>query len=368
MRLFEINENMNNYTYVSFLRNSNRGISSFIQEKDSGISLHNAFWLSTFAHPLFAGMLWLSVKLILLLLLLLGISLPLFNKPEPKVKDIEFVLTSNMKEISPVKKMQINRKSNTVKPMPSSKPDKSSFIGDIGGLKSRIKSRNENSVVNRNPVKLTSRPHSETVVRMSANRHKGFHMPKTLEPDAFTIPMPKIKPVSNDVGFGTDGTPGYSSPSASTASLIASGSGSGGSGESNIAGRGKRRSGGYSLGNGGIGDPRLGKSSNFSDNILKEPDMSSYVTELQRRVKRNWAPPKGNDNEKVSLFLRIGKDGKLLVLNIKNISGNPDADNAAVYAVRQASPFRPLPSEYRVNYLDVILTFDYNMFSLGSKY
>ncbi|MCK7467687.1 MAG: TonB C-terminal domain-containing protein [Desulfosudis oleivorans] len=71
------------------------------------------------------------------------------------------------------------------------------------------------------------------------------------------------------------------------------------------------------------------------------------MSELQRRIKRNWDPPRGSNSKKVVLLFKVSKDGRLLSLRVLTSSGDAEADKAALSAVRLTAPFRPLPPEYR---------------------
>ena len=99
----------------------------------------------------------------------------------------------------------------------------------------------------------------------------------------------------------------------------------------------------------------------------KEPDFGPYMRELQRRIKMNWDPPKGNESKRVVLLFKIAKDGRLLSCSVFKSSGLQKADSAALNAVNLAAPFRPLPHEYKGSSIDVQFTFDYNVFG-ASKY
>jgi len=310
-------------------------IPEFIKPDNPEISFRDSFIISTAAHFLGAGFLWLIIKLILFLLLFFGLNMPLKVNPEHKIQDIEFVLKKPAK--------------NQIKlSLKKSSPN-------IGGSKSNVKTRETNKIVNRNPAKITPKAHNETVSPSKKQPRKGNKPPKNDEPDAFSIPVPKIKPLSSDMGYGTQGASGYSSPASSPTDVTASGEGTGSSEDGDSAGAGRRRAGGY------------GKDSNIN-NILKDPDLTPYINELQRKIRWNWKPPVGEENKKVELFLRIAKDGKLVILNIKKTSLNPDIDNAATNAVKKAIPLSPLPSGFRKSYLDVVFTFDYNAVLTNSKY
>lgn len=104
-----------------------------------------------------------------------------------------------------------------------------------------------------------------------------------------------------------------------------------------------------------------------SMDAIKEPDFGPYMRELQRRIKINWDPPKGNESKRVVLLFKIAKDGRLLSCSVFKSSGLQKADSAALNAVNLAAPFRPLPHEYKESSIDVQFTFDYNVFG-ASKY
>jgi TonB family protein len=93
----------------------------------------------------------------------------------------------------------------------------------------------------------------------------------------------------------------------------------------------------------------------------KGPDFGPYVMELQCRIRRNWQPPRANHNKRIVANFRIGRDGSLLSLNIQQSSGSPDADQAALNAVRASAPFRALPSNYRGHDITAQFTFDYEI-------
>lgn len=92
-----------------------------------------------------------------------------------------------------------------------------------------------------------------------------------------------------------------------------------------------------------------------------EPDFRPYMNELQRRIKMNWNPPKGNESKRVVVLMKIAKDGRLLSVNIHESSGVPSIDQAALDAVKLTAPFRPLPAGYSGNSIDIQFTFDYNV-------
>ena len=86
------------------------------------------------------------------------------------------------------------------------------------------------------------------------------------------------------------------------------------------------------------------------------------MRELQRRIKMNWEPPKGNESKRVVLLFKIARDGRLISHRVYKSSGLPAADRAAMHAVELTAPFKPLPPEYKGDSVDIQFTFDYNVF------
>ena len=86
------------------------------------------------------------------------------------------------------------------------------------------------------------------------------------------------------------------------------------------------------------------------------------MRDLQRRIKMNWDPPKGDESKRVVLLFKIAKDGRLLSCSVYKSSGLPSADKAALHAVQLTAPFKPLPAAYSGNSIDIQFTFDYNVF------
>lgn len=93
-------------------------------------------------------------------------------------------------------------------------------------------------------------------------------------------------------------------------------------------------------------------------------DFGPYMADLQRRIKRAWFPPKGNESKRVVVQFKIHKGGELSNLRIDHSSGLAIADQAALKAVENAAPFRPLPAGADDS-VDIQFTFDYNVFAGG---
>lgn len=114
------------------------------------------------------------------------------------------------------------------------------------------------------------------------------------------------------------------------------------------------------------------KGSGFDKNAARKTistyDISPYVNELKRNIRMNWKPAKTSEGKYVELFLRIAKDGRLIILNVKKTSESGDVDEAALNAVRKTLPLNPLPTKYAKSFLDLIFTFDSSSSSVGSRF
>lgn len=115
-------------------------------------------------------------------------------------------------------------------------------------------------------------------------------------------------------------------------------------------------------GSGGSGDAGAGKGGGGGGDA--EIDMGPYMRELQRRIKKAWWPPKGNESKRIKVSFKVAKDGSITRLRLANSSGVAIADDAALDAVNNAAPFARLP-EGAGDDVDINFTFDYNVF--GSK-
>ena len=98
----------------------------------------------------------------------------------------------------------------------------------------------------------------------------------------------------------------------------------------------------------------------------KDVGHGPYMADLQRRIKRAWFPPKGNESKRVVVVFKVHSDGRLSHLRLEKPSGIAIVDQAALKAVEGASPFKPLP-EGSPSDVDIQFTFDYNLFGGGGR-
>jgi len=85
----------------------------------------------------------------------------------------------------------------------------------------------------------------------------------------------------------------------------------------------------------------------------------TYLQAFDQTVRHNWHPPMDMKSKKVVLFITLDKSGQLKQVTVKESSGFPDADKAAIQAVETAAPYATLPPTYKKDLLDVELTFGY---------
>lgn len=93
----------------------------------------------------------------------------------------------------------------------------------------------------------------------------------------------------------------------------------------------------------------------------RDVDFGPYMAELQRRIKAKWFPPKADKTDRIQVVFRIHSNGVLSGLRLISASSSALANQAALKAVQNATPFRPLPEGSPDN-VDIQFTFDYNVF------
>ena len=369
---------------------------SIVTSKPEVIPIKKSFAISTALHPAVVLLIWL----ISLMLTLMGINLALFKKPPVQTKkDIEFVLVD--KEGTPrdpntKNRSDINSRSGGVNDpkrkvsMPSPAPKKASKPSAAAKSANQLIKKQQQQQIKKQVTQ--QKPQQKAPAQTSNNKPKqtvnkpsvAKPAPPTARPSArpvaspapvakpsskFTVPAPKGAPVGKSLSTGPiggtsapTGAKSGSSSSASSGSSYAprpSLSPSSGGGSNGQLSRG-------SSGTGNLGNPGGGGGAPGID-ALREPDFGPYMRELQRRIKLNWDPPKGNESKRVVLLFKIAKDGRLLSCRVNKSSGLPSADQAALKAVELTAPFRPLPADFKGQSIDIQFTFDYNVFG-GSRY
>lgn len=374
----EVNNEDSNYTLPKLVTTKPEVIPISVSATSSGV-----------LHILVPILIWL----ISFVLLLMGINLSLFNKVKPQPKrDIEFVLVDkpgkprnpNTKNRSDMDSRSggINDPKRKVS-MPSPKPQKQQ---NTPAAKPTAPAKKPQQVTPKQQPKPVTKPVVQPKPVEKPSPAKPA--PPTAKPSArpisaptpvakpstpFAVPAPKAAPVGKTLSTGPIG--GTSAPTGTAKSGTVGGpvtssgayaprpslSPSVGSGSNGQLSRGTSAGGTGNVGNpgGGGGTPGI--------DALREPDFGPYMRELQRRIKLNWDPPKGNESKTVVLLFKIAKDGRLLSCRVHKSSGLPSADQAALKAVELTAPFRPLPADFKGQNIDIQFTFDYRVFG-GTRY
>ena len=367
---------------------------SIVTSKPEVIPINKSLAISSAMHPAVVLLIWL----ITVALALMGINLSLFKKPQAQLKkDIEFVLVDkegqprdpNTKNRSDVN----SRSGGIIDPkrkvsMPSPAPKKSSKPSAASQQANKIIKQQQKKQAQqvKKQQQTQSQAAKKSVQQKAPERPSPAKpAPPTARPSAkpvsapapvakpsskFTVPAPKGAPVGKSLATGPIG--GSSAPTGAKSGGSSASSGAKGSSYAprpslspSAGSSGSQLSRGAS-GSGNLGNPGGGGGAPGID-ALREPDFGPYMRELQRRIKLNWDPPKGNESKRVVLLFKIAKDGRLLSCRVQKSSGMPSADQAALKAVELTAPFRPLPADFKGQSIDIQFTFDYNVFN-ASRY
>lgn len=275
-----------------------------------------------------------------LVMLLLGIDLSeLFARPEPKTPDIEFVLSpQEYTEKPPLDPNTRFRADKNMQAGGEHRPDQPVHVAQPARSAPPSVAQAPTPPVQAAPTPAVKPPSPKLPERLrNPNITKRYVLSPTT-PMAKPISVPKI---SSPAPLPTV-TP--AAATGSTAATLASLPGAAGS-----------------LANGQAGN----KNGTLGVDALREPNFGPYMRELQRRIKRSWHPPRGNESKQVVVVFRINRQGQLVQSQVSKSSGEPLADQAALAAIQQVFPFRALPPEYADEVIDIEFTFDYNVF--GTK-
>lgn len=347
-----------------------------IREDSKDFSLKKSIIISAILHPTIVGVAWLLI----VILALLGITFSIFERPKPKMNDIEFVLVDNLKEQTPLNKNTKLRSDRNTRTGGKTDPKKKVSMPSPSTVKKVVEKKatpgpkapkvvqkkpTQQKSITKNIMKALQKPTEAKPQPPSARPSiKPPSTPKlAVKPTSpFAIPVPKgsTAPAGKSYSTGPIGGKGSSATGGSSSSgrqapvpSLSPTSGGGGATSSKMS----KGSSGY----GNPGNPGGGGGAPGVDSI-REPDFGPYMRDLQRRIKMNWDPPKGNESKRVVLLFKIARDGRLLSVRVFKSSGIPNCDKAALSAVELTAPFRPLPTEFRGASIDIQFTFDYNVF------
>jgi len=110
-----------------------------------------------------------------------------------------------------------------------------------------------------------------------------------------------------------------------------------------------------------VSNPQEGKAKDAGVDVAKDVDYGPFMADLQKRISRNWIPPRGMESRKMVLLFYVRHNGEVTRIDIKKSSGDRETDHSAIEAVQVSAPFMPLPSQIQEDLLPVEFTFDYNV-------
>lgn len=376
--------------------------------------------MNTFAGIILSAAIHALLALIIFIMSLLGITFPHFNLPDLPNKDIEFKLVQQeskppinkntkiradrdsqaggkhdpkraisepsskgtnkpktaTKKAEPVKQtkpqnkpaqkqpQQVQKPVQKPQPKQVQKPVQKQQVQKPAPIKpSPIKAPNTN-------IKPTVNSSSQSIAKPSAPKIAAA--PKS----PFAVPVPTKAPAGSTyrpAGAPTSGASSGLSQKGSSVpapkfSTSTGGSAAGSSGTSRPASGGSYASRGASGGYGSGGNPSPGNPNGTPGiDAVRQPNWGPYMRNLERRIKQNWNPPKGDSSKRVVINFTISRDGRLLSKRIVKSSGVPLADRAAMSAIEQTAPFSPLPPEFKGQSVPIEFTFDYNVLNSVMK-
>lgn len=98
----------------------------------------------------------------------------------------------------------------------------------------------------------------------------------------------------------------------------------------------------------------------FDVNVRNNVDFQPFMNEMQVQIKRAWLPPRSSEAHHVKVFFKVSKDGYASDISFIEHASTAKADEAALKALRNATPFPKLP-DGAPDKVDVEFSFDYNM-------
>lgn len=356
-------------------------------DDEGEIPLYKTIIISTILHPIVFGLLTAMI-------IFIGYHLSMLKKPELKPRDIEFVLTQ--KEAPPINKNTKYRSDKNSRaggihdpkrkvslPSAPSKASKKSTPAPQVQQKPKTQPKPKPKATPapaKTPIKQVpkapAKPAPIKAPSLKPTVKPTVTPPKTQAPklssapkSPFSVAVPKTTaPVgpAPTIGSGSSSKTASGSTSGATkgsgmpAPQFSASKGGTSSGYSPSSGSNASRGSSYSGGN--IGNPGPGNPAGAPGiDAIRQPNWGPYMTDLKTRIKRNWNPPKADASKRVVLLFKIGRDGRLLSIQVIKSSGSALADQAAKSAVELSAPFRPLPPEYRQSSVDIDFTFDYNV-------
>lgn len=279
--------------------------------------------------------------LVVFILFVLKIPVWEWLKPKASSQDLTFVLVQETQTPPPKKALfrgnanqRAGGKRNEKQPI---KPADASPSGGSGkALAQKPAPPKKSPTPSPAPVRQVA-PSTKPTATQTATAPAAITVPGKAE----SVPEPDM-PLDPDLLSG--GTPAGDTNGSAPAS--------GGSGLGASTGTGS--------GEGSQGNPQGGGGAPGVD-VIADADFGPFMSELEKRIKKHWIPPRGSDSRKVMLLFYLARDGKLVKIETRKSSGDEETDRAAIAAVVESTPFIPFPPQVKEDILPVEFTFDYNV-------
>lgn len=112
-----------------------------------------------------------------------------------------------------------------------------------------------------------------------------------------------------------------------------------------------------------LGRPDAGTAATGSISLdVSDFPFTYYLRQIQAKISERWSRPRvaaGGGERVVVVIFEIGRDGQIKEPKVERESGNLLYDQSALRAVVDASPFPPLPSEFKAPFLRVHFGFEF---------
>lgn len=113
-------------------------------------------------------------------------------------------------------------------------------------------------------------------------------------------------------------------------------------------------------------DPNKGEKGKTLQLNTAEVKYSTYILNMKKKIEFYWEYPlvaaKNGWQGKVRIDFTIHKDGKVAEITVVKSSGYPVLDDAAVTALRLATPFAPFPGNFEIEDFTIRGTFEYDIY------
>ena len=99
---------------------------------------------------------------------------------------------------------------------------------------------------------------------------------------------------------------------------------------------------------------------NYTLSASQSSNLTSYITNLQKKVNENWAPEKMTEHQSVEIDFQVNSDGSVSDLKVVKSTENEEFNDFALNAVKNSSPFDIFPSTFNKEPLKMKFVFEYN--------